>query len=232
MEDVNDEILARLGGNWDEPPIHAAGWEVSPDLANLGLRVRVVIEQDFGAAAVWGWKDPRTCLTLPFRQRLVPHMRYVMCVRNPIDGAHSLERRNDFSFEKGVDLWLTHVRSAPAHTAGQQRCVIFYEDAMKSWRHELRRLATFLGLPGLSESREIHAAVDEVRLAFPAKALYLVLRMYAIPGHGECREPRLGQARGHHAHRTSLARSVSTRPALDHDAVPARPRAARRLTIA
>jgi hypothetical protein len=207
LTDVNDEILARLGGNWDEPPVHAAGWEMSPDLADLRLRARGVIEQDFGAAEVWGWKDPRTCLTLPFWQHLVPRIRYVMCVRNPIDVAHSLSRRNGLPFEKGVDLWLTHVRSALAHTAGQQRCVIFYEDVMKNWRHELRRLATFLELPELSEGGEIQAeveefvkdefqnhrtsiagAVDEVRLAFPAKALYLVLRMYASPRHGECRE--------------------------------------------
>jgi len=209
LKDVNDGILARLGGNWDEPPIRGAGWEMSPDLADLRLRARAVIEQDFGAAAVWGWKDPRTCLTLPFWQRLVRQMRYVICLRNPIGVAHSLERRNGFPFEKGVDLWLTHVKSALAHTAGQQRCVIVYEDAMKNWRHELRRLATFLELPELSESAEIQAAgeefvkdefqhhrtsivgaVDEARLAFPAKALYLVLRMYASPRHGECREQR------------------------------------------
>jgi len=207
LEDVNDEILARLGGNWDEAPLHAAGWEMSPDLADLRPRARAMMEQDFGAAAAWGWKDPRTCLTLPFWQRLVPQMRYVICLRSPIDVAHSLERRNGVPFEKGVDLWLTHVKSALAHTAGQQRCVIFYEDAMKNWRHELRRLATVLGLPELSESGEIQAAVeefvkdefqhhwtpivsadDEARLAFPAKALYLVLRMYASPRHGECRE--------------------------------------------
>ena len=35
------------------------------------------------AAPVWGWKDPRTCLTLPFWQDVIGSIRYVICIRNP-----------------------------------------------------------------------------------------------------------------------------------------------------
>src|SRR5262249_24715621 len=63
--DINDEILGRLGGNWHEPPPMPPGWEVSAEFADLRRRARALVAQDF-ASADWGWKDPRTCLTLPF----------------------------------------------------------------------------------------------------------------------------------------------------------------------
>ena len=93
----------RLGGTWSEPPVLGAGWETDTALGDLRQRARAVIHQDFGAAPLWSWKNPRTCLTLPFWQRLLPSMRYVICLRNPIDVARSLRRRNGFSLDKGTE---------------------------------------------------------------------------------------------------------------------------------
>jgi GT2 family glycosyltransferase len=195
---LNDEILAKLGGSWHEPPIFPSGWERSPQLADLRQRARAILQEDFGTAELWGWKDPRTCLTLPFWQKLLPAMRYVICLRNPVDVARSLERRNSFPFEKGIKLWLTHVISALQHTAGQPRLFVFYEDIMENWPREVRRLAGFLGRPELVEQKAIQQSIqefieeelqhhrtslidaaDEPKLSFPAKALYMVLRTYA-----------------------------------------------------
>ncbi len=194
---LNDEILTRLGGSWHEPPVFPPGWESSPDLADLRQRARAILQADFATAELWGWKDPRTCLTLPFWQKLLPPMRYVICLRNPVDVARSLERRNNFSFEKGIQLWLTHVTSALQHTANQPRLFVFYEELMEDWECEVKRLVAYIGKPELAGQEEIQRAiqefieeelqhhrtslinaVDEPKLAFPAKALYMVLRTY------------------------------------------------------
>jgi hypothetical protein len=66
-------------------------------------------------------------LTLPFWQGLLPPMRYVICLRNPIDVARSLRRRNGFSLDKGVDLWMTHVTSSLAHVWTTAKVLVFYE---------------------------------------------------------------------------------------------------------
>ncbi|MDE2058822.1 MAG: glycosyltransferase [candidate division NC10 bacterium] len=197
LTDLNDELLSTLGGSWHEPPAFLPGWENMPALAELRQRTRALIRRDFGGAPLWGWKDPRTCLTLPFWQRLLPPMAYVICLRNPVDVARSLHRRDGFPFEKGVNLWLAHVQSALDHTAGAARLFLIYEDMMERWPEELARVARFLGRPELAEQAEIRAAVkafvddalhhhrtvlidamDESALAFPAKALYLALRLY------------------------------------------------------
>src|SRR5713226_5579370 len=111
FRELNDEILARHGGTWDQPPRLSTGWEANPGLDDLKHRASTLIQDEFAHAEIWGWKDPRTCLTLPFWQQLLPETHYVVCLRNPVDVAHSLRRRNSFSVQKSSSLWLTYVNA-------------------------------------------------------------------------------------------------------------------------
>src|SRR5262245_10574709 len=113
---ISDEILHHYRGRWDEPPLFPPDWETDPALSDLKQRGRQLIAEQFAAAALWGWKDPRTCLTLPFWQQLLPHLWYVICLRNPAAVARSLARRDSFSADKSFSLWLTYVESALTHT--------------------------------------------------------------------------------------------------------------------
>ena len=93
IKEINDEILSILGGSWEEPPPLPAGWERGPELAAPRRRARKVIESDFAESELWGFKDPRNSLTLPFWQRILDPMRYVICLRNPLDVAASARAR-------------------------------------------------------------------------------------------------------------------------------------------
>lgn len=195
--DLNDEILMRLGGNLYDPPEFRAGWEYSAQFEDLRHRAQAILQRDFEQAKVWGWKDPRTCLTLPFWRQLVPLMRYVICLRNPLDVALSLQRRNGFSLEEGSWLWLKYVTASIQHTAGQPRHWVWYEDAMQNPEKIISQLAQFL-----RKSKELdrnHIAsilkcvdsnlchhrtsvidvINSAHIPFPAKALYATLRVYA-----------------------------------------------------
>ena len=201
ITELNDDILTRLGGTWSRPPELAAGWERTPELDDLRHQARELIRAEFAGSERWGFKDPRTSLTLPFWQRILPPMRYVICLRNPVDVAFSLRARTEepLPFEEGVALWLAYVRSVLAATATHSQLVVFYEDLMVDPEPAVRRLATFIGNDqteaaeayaraairvGLSESLWHHRTavanvVDEPRLPFHVKALYLALRLFA-----------------------------------------------------
>jgi hypothetical protein len=71
LTDLNDEILSRFGGTWDRPPTFPQGWELSSTLDDLRQKNLAIIDDDFRDANLWGWKDPRPCLTLPFWQQLI-----------------------------------------------------------------------------------------------------------------------------------------------------------------
>jgi hypothetical protein len=194
--DVNEAILKRLGGTWIDPPAFPPGWFDATELADLRTQARRVIAEGFTGQPLWGWKDPRTCLTLPFWVPLLPPMHYVICLRGMADVAQSLHRRDGLSTEKSAHLWLRYVASTFAHTAGRPRLLLFYEDLMADWQGQVRRLAAFVGVPQGEDDtlvrraiqaavdQELHHhrtplsdAVDDPALPFAAKAASLVLRV-------------------------------------------------------
>jgi hypothetical protein len=201
ITDMNDEILESLGGTWSEPPELAAGWESASELDDLRRRARELIQEEFPDSDRWGFKDPRTSLTLPLWQRILPPMRYVICLRNPLDVAYSLAARDEepVPFEQGVQLWLTYVRAALAATTAHPQLVVFYEDLMSDPEPAVRRLADQIRDDRVEPTEaEIRAAirvavsqslwhhrtppsnvVGEARLPFHVKALYLALHLFA-----------------------------------------------------
>ncbi|HMF16872.1 MAG TPA: sulfotransferase, partial [Gemmataceae bacterium] len=197
LTDMNDEILSRLGGGLYHPPEFYSGWENAATLADLRQRARALLNEDFGVAKLWGWKDPRNCLTLPFWRSLLPNLRYLICIRNPIDVIHSLERRDKFSFDKGASLWFTYMTSALANSAGQPRLFVSYEEIMNDWQGTLPRIAEFIGTPDAVDRPELKKnvkgfidaelqhhrtstgdALAEQRLPVAAKSLYFVLKQF------------------------------------------------------
>jgi hypothetical protein len=156
----------------------------------------VLLEEDFGSAALWGWKDPRTCLTLPFWAPLLPETRCVICLRNPLDVARSLEKRDGLSLERGVRLWVDYLGSALLHSAGLPRLFVSFDDLVERPASELARIAAFVGPTPAAPSAvvaptatltdatlrhhhtEMHAMMNDASLTFPAKALYLNSLLY------------------------------------------------------
>lgn len=154
LTSISDALIKRFGGTWDEPPIFPAGWHDDTAVADLRARAQLLIEEQFAASTLWGWKDPRTCLTLPFWQSQLSGLKYILCLRNPLEVAASLERRDGFSIEKSCALWLIYVLSALDHTDDDSRLMLFYEDLMSDSSNTLDRIAKFLGRTVDAETRK------------------------------------------------------------------------------
>jgi GT2 family glycosyltransferase/glycosyltransferase involved in cell wall biosynthesis len=201
--DLNEEILGRLGGNWHEPPISPPGWETTAEFADLRQRARDLVARTF-TSDDWGWKDPRTCLTLPFWRQILPPVHYVICMRSPAEVAPSLEKRDGFTVEKSIRLWQVYTQAALEQTAGLPRHFIFYEDLIHAPHEEASRLARFLGRQDALDQPAIPAAIedfidpdfhrhrtslintlDNPNVLFPAKAFYFAVRIAARSG-GSC----------------------------------------------
>ena len=88
---------------------------------------------------------PRTCLTLPFWAPLLPETRCIICLRNPLDVARSLEERDGFPLERGVRLWVDYLGSALLHSAGLPRMFVAFDDLVERPESELARIAAFVG---------------------------------------------------------------------------------------
>jgi GT2 family glycosyltransferase/glycosyltransferase involved in cell wall biosynthesis len=143
--DLNEELLNALGGAWDLPPKADESF-THARLDPLRMKARLLIER-FESARVWGWKDPRNSLTLPFWQDLLPGLKTLIVVRNPLEVAYSMRERNGTSFSLGLRLWEIYNRRLLEIANEQQRLVTHYDLFFDDAETELRRIAHFIGLP-------------------------------------------------------------------------------------
>lgn len=175
--ELNDRLLRTQGGSWRNPPRLPPGWETAEELAGEREQARVMLADAFGGQELWGWKDPRVSLTTAFWQALVPDLRYVICLRNPLDAADSIsppaDRKQGEAFyyarrgpkrERAYRLWLVYVASALANTAGRPRMFVSFEDHFDDRGATLERLARFVGreppAPGGEADRLMEDFVD------------------------------------------------------------------------
>lgn len=119
---LNSWLLSSAGGRWDTP--RAIDYLLSDDagreLAQEYLRFRISgisalsflgprrLARCRSLAAIdepWGWKDPRTTITLPFWLDIFPEARVLHVVRNGIDVADSLHRRQTAGLALGRRRW-------------------------------------------------------------------------------------------------------------------------------
>ena len=142
---LNDELLSELGGAWDLPPGADEDF-TSARLDPLRLKARLLIEK-FDSASVWGWKDPRNSLTLPFWQQLLPRLKTIVVVRNPLEVAHSMRQRNGTSYSFGLRLWEIYNRRLVEGMNGKERLITGYDLFFQDPELELRRITDFIGLP-------------------------------------------------------------------------------------
>lgn len=190
---INRALLSHLGKSWHNPPAIGGGWETDPALASLAEEGRRAIGS-FAGSRHWGWKDPKTTVVLPFWQRLLPDMSYVVCLRNPLEVANSVAKRRGFTIEHGVYLWHHYTRAAICYTEGRRRVFAFYEDFFNDGAAELERLAAFCGLgevgdrsgaletilPDLRHHRDETARfLDHPQIRAEHKLFYLGLRALA-----------------------------------------------------
>jgi glycosyltransferase involved in cell wall biosynthesis len=189
---LGEEILVAFGGDHIHPPFLESGWEKSLALEPLRAKAKYLIDKKFEDSEAWGWKDPRNSLLLPFWKQIVLPTHYIITIRNPLEVAESLLRRNGIAIRHGSELWFLHVASAIFHTRGFRRKFIFFDNARYSPLEVDEELRKFLfpncdsaasdPTPGpeFSDSLVHHRETDEQAYANTdihplAKALYHAL---------------------------------------------------------
>jgi hypothetical protein len=208
--EINDRLLAALGGSAIDPPLLVPGWERDSALDGLRTEAAAWLDAAFGDAPVWALKDPRLCLTLPFWQEILAtytdDVRYVICLRSPVETAASLRRRPydpPVAASEWGEQWLTHIGAALEATAGAPRLLLAYDDLLRDGALEAARLAGFAGLdgdasgaiePGLRHhAGSLVATAQDAGISRAARGAYLSL-LAAARARRSGEEPELADA--------------------------------------
>src|SRR5215212_18986 len=184
---MNDEVLNVAGAGWDCPPTSDFNWD---DAALDSFRARARrLATPLGERLPWGWKDPRTSLTLPFWRSAIGPLRIVAVIRNPLEVVTSLHRRNAFSTALGLTLWQIYAERILHQTSPDERLVTHYDSYFLEPDREIARVLQFLGLhrdqdlqglkaaaiPALRHHRKTVRDLEEH--GFPAEVTDLYLRL-------------------------------------------------------
>jgi hypothetical protein len=157
FQELNEAVLTELGGGWDAPPLVPACWDQDPRLARHAADARQLLDE-FAGREPWGWKDPRTSLTMSLWLELIPDLKVVLCLRNPLEVAVSLRRRNRMAYSEAVRLWQLY-NDAVASTPAGGLIVVAYERILDAAEPELARILSFLGLSASPGTRHDAASV-------------------------------------------------------------------------
>lgn len=147
---LNDEILRQAGGGWDLPPVLPEGWEFGDEMNRFDEEALALVKQ-FSPYTLWGWKDPRNSISFPYWKRLIPDLKLLICLRNPLEVAQSLQRRGHSSLAFGLHLWLDYNQRLLNGLPSGERVVTHYNAYFHNPQAELRRILNLLRISASSE---------------------------------------------------------------------------------
>ncbi len=164
---LNDRLLLELGARWDSMAPLPTGWPTLPAVQALRPEATDAIAGELGGAKLAVLKDPRLCRLLPFWRDLLTEAGYaVSCalmLRRPMEVAASLSRRNQFSPEKSLALWLAHITEAERNSRGLPRAALSYDALLANTTDALTRVCDDAAFPMKSTAAQRKAAIEQVR---------------------------------------------------------------------
>jgi len=148
VKEINDAIFIRLNMRWDDVRIWDFWWE-NPEVVELKENAIKILEYEFDDVESFGIKDPRMCVTLPFWQNILSdkyNIKTILIMRNPLEVAFSLQKRNEFKIEKGLELWYQYNASAITHIQKHPNCIVKFDDLMNGTKEILSKMKKALKL--------------------------------------------------------------------------------------
>jgi hypothetical protein len=184
---LHDAVLAANGGAWDEPPARVC-W------TDAQRRDRDAIMDDYVGVARWGFKDPRTLLTLDGWLEVLERVRFVGSLRHPRAVATSLQRRNGGPLGRWLDLWAVYNERLLALHEQQAFPIVDFGVDDATYREALRLVIDQLGLaPSASQAffdPELrHHLFDDAELPPRVRELYAELRSRTVRPSGSPHAP-------------------------------------------
>lgn len=166
LHTIDEEMLAVLGGSWDDV------LEIDPRRlgeaarARLLPRARALVHQ-LDSYGLWVIKDPRLCLLLPFWRELLERPLCILVYRDPLSVARSLAQRDGLPILVGIALWEHYNRAALAASQGLPRVLLGHRELLDDPMAAAARLTRTLTESG-------RWRLDGLREISPAEARTLI----------------------------------------------------------
>ncbi len=150
IADLDDMILHHFKRSWDTGLPLPEGWHLLEEARPYRDKITALIKTHFSGRELWAWKDPRTSVVFELWRDVIKGLGIdlvcLFAVRNPLDVARSLEKRDGFSRDRGFGIWFNYNLAALKASADLPRVFVSYDRFLDDWEAELKRCADVLGL--------------------------------------------------------------------------------------
>jgi hypothetical protein len=134
---IHDRLLRALDSSYDDPFPLPENWMETRAAKQAMLKLAEEIEKDFSERDFFVIKDPRISRLLPLWLKLLDSAAVepiiVIPVRNPLETAASLKKRDQFSLTKSFLLYLRSNLEVELASRGRQRIFVSYSTIMSDW---------------------------------------------------------------------------------------------------
>src|SRR5688572_19606070 len=135
---IHDKLLSSLRSAWDDPLPLPQGWLTTEFARQAKRKLADEITREFGGGRAFVAKDPRITRLLPLWLVILDDLGVepivVIPFRNPEEVALSLAKRNKFSLEKSMLLYVCANLDVELASRGQRRIFVDYEKLLEDWR--------------------------------------------------------------------------------------------------
>ncbi|NGZ28646.1 MAG: hypothetical protein G8345_17355, partial [Magnetococcales bacterium] len=141
---AHDRFLQEVGSSWHDPRPLARSAMMGDAARVCKEALLAILRRDFAHESLFVIKDPRLCRLVPLWLDILAgegiRPVVVLMVRNPLEVADSLFRRNGFSRNWSLTMWLVYLLSAEAATRQLPRITLFYENVLADPQQVAHRL--------------------------------------------------------------------------------------------
>ena len=152
---LHERILKKMKRAWDTAVPLPDKWYVDGTIEPFRDEIEGLVRGHFSARPLWAWKDPRTSLLLPLWRDVLDNLGLnlstIVVIRNPLDVARSLKKRDCIPFDKGFGIWFTYSLTLLEAISGIPTVFVSYDRFLADWETELRRCAKSLNIAWLEK---------------------------------------------------------------------------------
>ena len=149
--EIHDRLLAEIGSAWDDVFPLPTDWLQSAAAQQAKRDLAHEITKDFSDSRLFVVKDPRITRLLPLWLELLDELAIepfiIIPVRNPLEIASSLKRRNGFALAKSILIYVRNSLDVELASRGRRRMFVRFDRLLSDWQ----KFAT-----ALSDSLRMH----------------------------------------------------------------------------
>ncbi len=164
--ELNERLLWHIGQLWDtsEPlpiDVHSSLYE------KFGSEAIELIKTKMINTDIFSFKDPRNSIFLPFWKKVIEtlniQIKYIFVFRNPLSVIDSLFKRDEFTREKSLRLWLKYNLLGLSGIDKDNSIFVDYDAALMNLPNHISRLSKFLDMQvdQADKDKFIHEFIDK-----------------------------------------------------------------------